>query len=65
MSEEPELVWSSGNVFADLGLKDPDLLLTKAEIATHKEWLVTWREPSVMERYRAMNPTSRRTSVTN
>lgn len=33
MSEEPELVWSSGNVFADLGLKDPDLLLTKAEIA--------------------------------
>lgn len=33
MSEEPELIWSSGNVFADLGLKDPDLLLTKAEFA--------------------------------
>ena len=33
MSEEPELTWSSGNVFADLGLKDPDLLRAKAEFA--------------------------------
>lgn len=33
MSEEPELTWSSGNVFADLGLEDPDLLLAKADLA--------------------------------
>jgi predicted XRE-type DNA-binding protein len=33
MSEDPELTWGSGNVFADLGLKDPDLLRTKAEFA--------------------------------
>jgi predicted XRE-type DNA-binding protein len=33
MSEEMELTWSSGNVFADLGLEDPDLLLAKADLA--------------------------------
>ena len=35
MSDEAEvtLTPSSGNVFADLGLSDPDLLLAKAEIA--------------------------------
>jgi predicted XRE-type DNA-binding protein len=33
MSEELELTWSSGNVFADLGLEDPDLLLAKADLA--------------------------------
>jgi predicted XRE-type DNA-binding protein len=33
MNQEPELTWSSGNVFADLGLDDPDLLQTKAELA--------------------------------
>jgi predicted XRE-type DNA-binding protein len=33
MSEELELTWSSGNVFADLGLDDPDLLLAKADLA--------------------------------
>ena len=33
MSDAFELTWSSGNVFADLGLDDPDLLMTKAEIA--------------------------------
>jgi predicted XRE-type DNA-binding protein len=33
MSDEGELTPSSGNVFADLGLPDPDLLLAKAELA--------------------------------
>jgi predicted XRE-type DNA-binding protein len=33
MSEDVELTWSSGNVFADLGLEDPDLLLAKADLA--------------------------------
>ncbi len=35
MSDEAEMTLtpSSGNVFADLGLPDPDLLLAKAEIA--------------------------------
>jgi predicted XRE-type DNA-binding protein len=33
MSDELELTWGSGNVFADLGLEDPDLLLAKADLA--------------------------------
>lgn len=33
MSEEIEITPSSGNVFADLGLPDPDVLLAKAELA--------------------------------
>lgn len=33
MSKELELTWSSGNVFADLGLDDPDLRLAKADLA--------------------------------
>jgi predicted XRE-type DNA-binding protein len=33
VSEEVTLTASSGNVFADLGLPDPDVLLAKAELA--------------------------------
>ena len=33
MSDDVEFTPSSGNVFADLGLPDPDLLLAKAELA--------------------------------
>lgn len=36
MSDEAEVTFtpSSGNVFADLGLPDPDLLMAKAEVAS-------------------------------
>lgn len=33
MSEDIDITPSSGNVFADLGLPDPDVLLAKAELA--------------------------------
>jgi predicted XRE-type DNA-binding protein len=34
VSEEIEFTPSSGNVFADLGLPDPDVLLAKAQLAS-------------------------------
>jgi predicted XRE-type DNA-binding protein len=32
---EPQVAWSSGNIFADMGLPDADELLVKADLATH------------------------------
>jgi predicted XRE-type DNA-binding protein len=44
MTEEMEVYSSSGNVFADLGLSNPDELLIKAELARQISELISDRK---------------------
>jgi predicted XRE-type DNA-binding protein len=44
MTEEMKLHSSSGNVFADLGLPNPDELLIKAELAARISELISARQ---------------------
>jgi predicted XRE-type DNA-binding protein len=46
MSDRAEIEYSSGNVFADLGLPDPDVHLAKAEIARQLAALIRARGES-------------------
>jgi predicted XRE-type DNA-binding protein len=46
MSEEPEIVRGSGNVFADLGLPDPEGHLLKAGIVVNIQKIIRERELS-------------------
>ena len=43
MSDQPDHIISSGNVFADLGLADPEDALTKAALAHHIAGIVAER----------------------
>ena len=43
MNEEIEVYHGSGNVFADLGLPDPEQLLAKAELTRHILNIITGR----------------------
>ncbi|NJN13942.1 MAG: XRE family transcriptional regulator, partial [Richelia sp. RM1_1_1] len=49
MAEEIKVIHSSGNIFADLGLANPDELLVKAELVRKISKIITQQNMTQLE----------------